>query len=174
MDSERIETLLEKYWNAETSLEEENELYLFFQTCPASEKWNEAAELFRYLHNEKKKTMQDPFFDQAVTKQTGQRPKGKTIRMRNGFQIMRIAAGILVMVAAVYLIGMEVRKNSPQAGADTETDPQRAFEETKKALLMISRNFNKAQQEVGKINLLNEAEQKIRNKPTTPEQEIKD
>ncbi|MBS1558999.1 MAG: hypothetical protein JST69_09770 [Bacteroidetes bacterium] len=174
MDSERIETLLEKYWNAETSLDEENELHLFFQAHPASEKWNEAAALFRYLSNEKNKTIPDPFFDQAVTKQIGQRHKGKTIRMRNGFQIMRIAAGILVMVAAVYLIGMEVRKTSPQERADTETDPQLAFEETKKALLMISRNFNKAQQEVGKINLLNEAEQKIRNRPATPEQEIKD
>ncbi|MBS1485959.1 MAG: hypothetical protein JST43_00110 [Bacteroidetes bacterium] len=164
MDSKQIEQLLEKYWNAETSLEEEQELHRYFQTNGVPDTLQETAELFRYFTHEKNKTFTDSDFDKRVTKHIGQRQGGKVIRMTNWFQIARVAAGVLVLVAAVYLIGQEVRKSSPIEIADTETDPQLAFEETKKALLMISKSFNKAQQEVVKINLLNEAQQKIERK----------
>jgi len=40
-------------------------------------------------------------------------------------------------------------------------DHQLAFEETKKALMMISKTFGKAKQEAGKISVFNEAEQII-------------
>jgi len=86
--------------------------------------------------------------------------------MTSWYRVARVAAGVAVVVAAVYLIGHEVRKSSPTEIADTESDPKLAFEETKKALMMISRNFGKAQREASKINLLNEAEQRVQQKPT--------
>ncbi len=164
MDSKRIETLLEKYWDAETSLEEELELHQFFQQTDIPEKLKETAELFRYFQTEKMRTLNETF-DVAGTKRIGQRQGGKIVSMSNWFQIVRVAAGVVVVVAAVYLIGHEVRKSSPGEITDTESDPKLAFEQTKKALLMISKNFGKAQQEASKINLLNEAEEKIQRKP---------
>jgi hypothetical protein len=166
MDSERIEQLLEKYWNAETSLEEEQELHQFFQGNDVPEKLKETATLFRYFETEKSRTLNENF-DASVTKQIKQRRGGKVVSMTNWFQIARVAAGVAVIVAAVYLIGHEVRKSSPHEMADTESDPKLAFEQTKKALLMISKNFHKAQNEASKINLLNEAEEKIQRKPET-------
>ena len=171
MDSERIEQLLEKYWNAETSLEEEQELHQFFQGNDVPEKLKETAVLFRYFEEEKSRTLNENF-DAAVTKQIKQRHGGKIISMTNWFQIARVAAGIAVVVAAVYLIGHEVRK--PNEMTDTESDPKLAFEQTKKALLMISKNFGKAQQEASKINLLNEAEEKIQRKPEADKQQPTD
>ncbi len=47
MDSKHIEALLEKYWNAETSLEEEKELHEFFGGTNMPDHLKEAAELFR-------------------------------------------------------------------------------------------------------------------------------
>lgn len=161
MDSKRIEQLLEKYWNAETSLEEEQELHQFFQNNSVPEKLKETAILFRYFEEEKRRTLNENF-DATVTKQIKQRQDGKIVSMSNWFQIARVAAGIAVVVAAVYLIGHEVRR--PNEMTDTESDPKLAFEQTKKALLMISKNFGKAQQEASKINLLNEAEEKIQRK----------
>jgi len=76
-----------------------------------------------------------------------------------------------VVVAAVFLIGKGVRKN--QEIPDTESDPKLAFEETKKALMMISKNFHKAQKEASMINLLNEAEQTIQKKPSEKKDEDK-
>jgi len=164
MDSKRIEQLLEKYWNAETSLEEEQELHQFFQGNDVPENLKETAVLFRYFETEKTRTLNENF-DATVTKQIKQRHGGKIVSMTNWFQMVRVAAGIIVVVAAVYLIGHEVRKSSPNEITDTESDPKLAFEQTKKALMMISKNFHKAQNEASKINLLNEAEEKIQRKP---------
>ncbi len=172
MDSKQIEQLLEKYWNAETSLEEEQELHRFFQREGVQENLKETAALFRYFEIEKTRTLSE-IFDASVTNQIKQRQGGKIVSMTNWFQIARVAAGVLVVVAAVYLIGHEVRKSSPNEITDTESDPKLAFEETKKALLMISKNFGKAQREASKINLLNEAEQKIERKPEESDKQKK-
>jgi len=171
MDSKHIESLLEKYWKAETSLEEEKALRDYFHNSIVPEQLNETAQLFRYFENEKSKTLNENFGD-VVTKRVQQRHDGKIVQM-NWFRFARVAAGIAVMVAAVYLIGREVRSSSPKQIADTESDPQLAFEETKKALMMISKNFNKAQREASKINLINEAEEKIQRKTKENEQDKK-
>ena len=168
MDSKQIEALLEKYWNAETSLEEEQQLHEFFRAGNVPEHLKEAATLFHYFDEEKNKSIADPTFDKTVTKQLQQRHGGKVIEMKNWFQMARIAAGILVIVAAIYLIAQEVRKSSPNE-IDTDSDPQLAFEETKKALLMISKGFHKAEKEASQINLINEAEQKIQHKQNNNE-----
>ena len=169
MDSKHIEALLEKYWNAETTLEQEQELREFFQGTDVPENLNEAAVLFRYFENEKSKKLNENF-DADVTKKVQQRQGGKIIPMTNWFQIARVAAGIIVVVAAVYLIGVD---RTSKEIADTESDPKLAFEQTKKALLMISKNFHKAQREASMINLLNEAEQTIQRKPSEEDKEKK-
>jgi len=76
----------------------------------------------------------------------------------------RIAAGIVVVVAATFLIRQEIRKSYPKELQDTYTDPQMAFEETKRALQMISNTFGKAKKEASKMQMLNEAEKKIQSK----------
>ena len=78
--------------------------------------------------------------------------------------IARIAAGIVVVVAATFFIRSEIRKSYPQELQDTYSDPQMAFEETKKALMMISHSFGKAKHETDKIKMFNEAEKKIQTK----------
>src|SRR5579864_8609997 len=107
MDSKPIEALLEKYWNAETTLEQEQELREFFQGDEVPENLNEAAILFRYFENEKSKKLNEKF-DADVTKKVQQRRGGKIIPMTNWFRVARVAAGIAVVVAAVYLIGAEI------------------------------------------------------------------
>jgi hypothetical protein len=161
--------LLEKYWNAETSLEEEQELHRFFQGTEVPENLKETAALFRYFEEEKNRSLNENF-DADVTKKIRQRQGAKTVSMTNWFQIARVAAGVMVVVAAVYLIGHEARKSSPNEVTDTESDPKLAFEQTKKALMMISKNFHKAQSEASKINLLNEAEERIQKKPDSDKQ----
>lgn len=171
MDSKNIEALLEKYWNAETTLEEERELQEFFKESNFPENLADTAALFRYFEAEKAKKLNENF-DTTVTKQVQARHGGKIVDMTNWFRVARIAAGVIVVVASIYLVGQEVRKSGKNID-DTESDPKLAFEETKKALLMISKNFNKAQREASRINLLNEAEQKIQRKPIENEKEQK-
>ena len=163
MDSKNLEQLLEKYWNCETTLEEEQQLRAFFQNGTIPDAMKDTATLFRFFEAEKNKTLQENF-EKTVTKELRQRQGGKIISMVSFANIARIAAGVLVVVVATYFIRQEVRKSYPQELQDTYSDPKMALEETKKALLMISNSFNKAQRDAGKIKAFNEAEEKIQNK----------
>lgn len=161
MDSKQIEQLLEKYWNCETSLEEERVLREYFRG-QVPENMNEVASLFRYFESQQQKEINSPDFDAEVKQQIRQhRPKGKVINLAFA---LRIAAGLLVVMVATFFVRQEIRKSYPSEVADTYSDPQLALEETKKALLMLSKGFNKAQKEAGKLKVFNEAEQKIQGK----------
>ncbi len=164
MDSNQIESLLEKYWNCETSLEEEKQLKELFAKGSIPTTMREASELFAYFEQQSSKPLADEDFDSATLKKIKSiSPEGKVISMFSN--VAKIAAGILVLVAASYLVMKEVRKSYPAEVADTYSDPKLALEETKKALLLISKGFGKAQKEASKIELYNEAEKVIQGKP---------
>jgi hypothetical protein len=171
MDSKKLEELLKKYWDCESSLEEEAALRSYFCGDHVPEQWRETATLFRYFDAQKNKAV-EPGFDARVVhniREVRRNNEGKVVKLFKNS--MRIAAGVAVLLAAVYFVRQEIRKNEPVATEDTYTDPQRAFEETKKALLMISKGFGSAEQQAKKINMFNEAQEKIQTSATT-EQEL--
>lgn len=158
MDSERINGLLQKYWNCETTLEEERQLQTYFQgNVPESLK--ETASLFRYFHQQRHKGITDISFDRQVMHKMQGRPRARMTSLV--YNSMRIAAGIIVLVMAVWLVRLEIRKSAPLEITDTYDDPKIAFEETKKALIMISRSFSTAEEQARKINLFNEAQENV-------------
>ena len=170
MDSRRIEELLNKYWECETSLEEEQQLRDFFNGSHVPEQFKEAAVLFRYFRENKKKSIGETGFESRLTRKL-QPAKTKIYQLT--YNMMRIAAGIAVLMVAVWFIKTEVRKSTPQEIVDTYDDPQLAFEETKKALMMISKGFGQAEQEAKKINLFNEAQEEIQKSPEVESTESK-
>lgn len=164
MDLHKAEQLLEKYWQCETSLEEEQALREFFRQRGAPASMKAPADLFQFFETEKEKSL-DNNFERTVTKKLSTRRRGKIVSMVSFGNIARIAAGIAVLVAATLFIRQEIRKSYPQELQDTYSDPKMAFEETKRALEMISNSFGVAKKEASKIQLLNEAEKKIQKKP---------
>ena len=114
--------------------------------------------MFRYFEEAKKKSLNDVAFDDQVMLKINPR-RGQIKRLV--YNSMRIAAGLLVVIAATWFIRTEVRQTIPQEMVDTYDDPELAFEETKKALLMISKSFGTAEQHTRKINMFNEAQEEI-------------
>ena len=167
MDSEKIDDLLRKYWEGASSLEEEQELKAYFREGPIPEHLKETAALFRYFDRGREKNITDITFEKEVIKKIHAPARGKMATLV--FNSMRIAAGIIVLFAAVWLVRMEVRKSSAVDVADTYDDPQIAFEETKKALMIISKSFSTAEEQARKINLFNEAQQDIKKEETRTE-----
>lgn len=161
MDSKKIEELLNKYWNCETSLEEEQELRTYFKGNEIPTQFQEAAPLFQYFGASKEKSLADREFDSTVVGKLNPPAKGKVIRLV--YNAMRIAAGIAVLVVAVWFVRKEVRTPTADAPVteDTYDDPKMAFEETKKALMMISKSFGQAEQQAQKIKVFNEAQEEI-------------
>jgi hypothetical protein len=159
MDSEKIDELINKYWNCETTLEEEQQLQAYFSSSSIPEHLKETALLFRYFNEQKHKSLTDVSFERSVMRKINAPKKGKVTSLL--FNSMRIAAGIIVLIVAVWLVRMEVRETTPQEMEDTYDDPKMAFEETKKALMMISKSFGAAEEQAKKINLFNEAQKDI-------------
>jgi hypothetical protein len=161
MDSKQLEDLLKKYWECETSLEEEALLREYFSGNEVPENLRETAALFRYFDEQKKKSVDVQFEKTVVSRieQVSRAGKGKVVKLFNN--ALRIAAGVTVLMLAIYFVRQEIRKNEPVATEDTYSDPQKAFEETKKALLMISKGFGSAEQQAKKINVFNEAQEKV-------------
>jgi hypothetical protein len=162
MDSKNINALLEKYWNCETSLEEEQQLKEYFRGKQIPEQLKETAVLFQYFDEHKKKDLTDSGFDHEVLAKVKTPKQGKVVKLL--YNSMRIAAGIAVLVIATFLVRNEIRKTSPPAPVavkDTFDDPKLAFEETKKALMMISKSFGSAQDKAKKINMFNEAQKSV-------------
>jgi hypothetical protein len=165
MDSKKIEELLNKYWNCETSLEEEKQLREYFSGSAIPEQWKDTANLFRYFGENKKKELNDVSFEATVVSKIKTPGKGKMATLM--FNAMKIAAGIAVLAIAIWLVRTEIRKSTPQAVVDTYDDPKLAFEETKKALMMISKSFGTAEEQAKKINLFNEAQEEIHKETKT-------
>lgn len=170
MDSNRIDELLQKYWSCETSLEEEQELRAYFNGGNIPEQWKETATLFRYFEQNKKKSLNDVSFDGRVMHKIHAPKQGKVMKLV--YNSMRIAAGVTVLVMAVWFVRKEIRQTTPQEIVDTYDDPQLAFEETKKALLMISKSFGTAEEQAKKINMFNEAQEEIQKKKKTEDSKL--
>ena len=166
MDSRKIEELVKKYWDCETSLEEEQQLREYFCGNDVPDHLRETASLFRYFDEQKNKLVEPQFENRVVSqiRETKQRSGGRVVNIVKNS--LRIAAGVAVLLASIYFVRQEIRSTNPVAVEDTYDDPHQAFEETKKALMMISKGFGSAEQQAKKINVFNEAQEKIQASPT--------
>ena len=100
MDSKKIEELLQKYWDCETSLEEEKELQQFFRNENVPDQWKETATLFHYFEQQKNQSV-NPQFDKTMIDQL-KKPKGKVTNLVQ--TSLKIAAGVAVLLAAVFFV----------------------------------------------------------------------
>jgi hypothetical protein len=157
MDYNQLETLIKKYWDCETSLEEEERLREWFRTHEVPERFRETAKLFSYFDEQKQKATGE-HFDKHIVRNLSEL-KGKTVSLWQ--TSLRIAAGIAVVVAAIFFVREEFLETQHITAIE---DPQKALEETKKALMMISKGFSTAEEQAKKINVLNEAEDKVKDK----------
>ena len=66
MDSEKIKALLERYWNCETTLEEEQGLRDFFNGNDIPENLQQEAQLFRYLKQQQALNLHDLSFEHTL------------------------------------------------------------------------------------------------------------
>jgi len=159
MDSKRIEELLDKYWKCETSLEEEQLLRDYFNGDDVDDRLKENVALFKFFQQQRNESVEDVGFDDKVVSKI--KP---TVKIRSAswlYNAVRIAAGVAVLVTAMWFVRSEIRKSTPQEIVDTYDDPHLALEETKKALLMISKSFGTAEEQVKKINVFNEAQEVV-------------
>ena len=143
MELRAIEKILEKYFNAETSIAEENELRAYFSSQDVAPHLEQYRPMFGY-------------FSQAGTQQFE-----KTIPLKSRRRYvawLSVAASVVVLAGVFTFMNKEATVVQPvqQEGLGSFEDPEVAFRETQKALDMLSKNVNKG---VKSVNYLNEYEQ---------------
>lgn len=138
MELKQIEILLDKYFDAETSIAEEKQLKAYF----ASD--NVAPHLEHYR----------PVFGYFV--QSGTQQFEQPIPLQPGKQ-RKYVAWLSVAASVAVLFGVFTFINTPAQQEDLGTfnDPEVAFRETQKALDMLSKNVNKG---VNSVEYLGEYE----------------
>jgi hypothetical protein len=158
MDYNKIRELLEKYWEAATSLEEEALLREFFvkHQHALPEDLREAAPLFRYFQaeNDRELPAEPPA---SIVPITGSRPWQHW---------MKYAAVVLIMAGLGFSV-QQFRQRLHQLEIadlrqDTFSDPEDAYKETQKALELLARNLNRGTEQMEKLNYFNEATEKIK------------
>lgn len=163
MKYDEIRQLLEAYWQAESSLEQERTLKAFFAGAPDGlpEDLESARKWFQGLHAAAADRMPAPVLPLEAS--LG-KPVAAPFRPYRFWRRYWEYAAILLLAFASYAVLRQRAPSAAPAGslADTYQDPQKAFEVTRQALELLSTNLNRAKAPVSKLALLREAESKIK------------
>jgi len=137
MELIKIEQLLEKYFDGETSIIEENELRAYFSSSDVAQHLEQYKPLFGYFS-----TAQEQQFEQQIPLHT------KKLKIA----WISIAASVVVLLGAGTFAYFNY--NQPQQNQDLGTydNPEIAFRETQKALELLSSNVNVGVESVQYIN----------------------
>lgn len=152
-----LKALLDKYWSGNSDIDEEKALKEFLSDRDASPD----ADFFRYLNEKSNEGIREADFERKVLEQIG---LWKKPRRRSLFMNWRIAAVVALLLAAsvVFRFEMVERQTNQKVSADTYEDPEKAFEETKKALLYISSKLNQGSEYTQEIGKFSESQEKLK------------
>lgn len=152
MNWQEIERLLEKYYEGETSLQEEGELIRFFSGDDVPPHLAGLKPQFDFIGSEQAQTLDDPAFDGEVMSRVREKGLGRLINLKSPvlYWISGIAATILILVAVFVQFNPFGRTI-----ADTYSNPAVAYDEARKVLLFVSDKLNQGTgklEPVGKFN----------------------
>ena len=104
MENIDLERLLEKYWNAETTVEEEKVLYSFFNNGQYDSKFYQEAKYFKALNASKDVPVRDfdPLAKVKAINTKGQKQEAKVISIFRHWKA--VAAAMLLGVASVWVV----------------------------------------------------------------------
>ena len=167
MDFNRVEILLERYWNCASTVEEEKELKSLLNSADVPDNLQDSAALFKYFEQQKRATL-DEKFDQVIVDKIKRQHSPIVRKLNSSFQnYMKVAAAVLVVLAASFIFRMEYwqgEKPKMLLVEDTFQTPEEAYAETKKAFMLIAEKMNSGRKQAQKIGIMNEAENKIKKK----------
>lgn len=151
MDYKYIEQLLERYWQCETSLEEECILRSFFQQEEIPASLLRYKSLFVYQQAQEDIKLGDDF-DAKILAQI-EKPVVKARRLTLTGRLMPLFKAAAVVAIIVSLGNITQRSLAPEANLDynydaykdTYNDPQVAYRQISSALKMVSEGINKSQ-----------------------------
>jgi hypothetical protein len=131
MELNKIEKLLEHYFEGATSSAEENELRNYFSSTNVAPHLEQYKPLFDYISDAKKQQFQ---------KEISQLPK--SLDKKRNLAWMSIAASVVVLLGIGTYFFWNTTNSKQNQDLGTYDDPEIAFRETQKALALLSNHVN--------------------------------
>jgi len=152
MNKEEIKRLLEKYYNAETSEEEELTVSRFFSQEQIPDEFSKEKEIFLYYHQLSEIPDPSEGFEQRILAAAGldDYKISKSVNRGILLSLTGIAAGLFILIGSNFFL---IRKSEPH---DTFTDPEIAYAETLKILYDVSVRLNSGTQALEPVSRLQE------------------
>ena len=148
MEFNKIEALLEKYFEGETSISEETELKSYFSSTDVPEHLEHHQPLFGYFAVAKEQK-----FDNTVV----------LISKKRKVAWLSLAASVVVLlgigIGSYTFLNRNTEQKTQELG--TYNDPKKALEETQKALALISEHVNTGIESAAYINEYEQSKNKI-------------
>ena len=174
-----IREFLEKFWEGNSSLEEENAIREYFQYNEVPDDLKEAAAYFSWIDNQKVENQLDDSFDEEImSKINGNYSSGGRV-VSMPMKWLSMAASIALIFGLAWWGYVNTKDNQPIAGESNinkelneaeKVEVKNAFGITKNALFMVSSKLNKGTDQVNKIKKFNEAEESIQKKTDDSDQ----
>jgi len=153
MKQQQIQSLLDKYFAGESSLQEEAQLRQLLQQDPLSEEHLAYREWFQLLEEDSNLSLSDDFdlkVMQAI--ETSVKPQAKIRRLSVSW-VLRVAAVFALLAAGLWWMTRTNPLEKPEVVAEAEVKvidwskyepktPEEAFEVTRKALHKVATEFN--------------------------------
>lgn len=135
MSINNIESLLEKYWEGESSLAEESQLKDYFSSGSYDKKFEDVAPLFQLFTEEKEQQTERSF--------EGVLSSAPVISIKNVKKYLTgIAALLILSFGAYYFVDRFEAMDKQSQMAYEIDDPEEALEQTMQALAMLSDKWN--------------------------------
>jgi nitric oxide reductase large subunit len=135
MELDKIELLIEKYFQGETSIAEENELRTYFSSLNVAQHLEQYKPLFGYLS-----LAADQKFTQEIPLHPTQKFQNQD-KKRN-IAWLSIAASVVVLMGIGTYVYYNYEDANGKQDLGTYDDPEVAFRQTQKALALLSNQVN--------------------------------
>ncbi len=144
MESDKIEKLVEKYFEATTTVAEEETLRTYFSQEGVATHLEQHAPMFQYFSGAK---------EEKFTKQVPLDTIASVTKKRFNYKWLSVAAVGLLMFGIYF--GKSYKEKQ---------EAEYAYQETKKAMNLLAQNFSRGTEKVAYLNQFEETKQKIYNK----------
>nr|WP_315244305.1 hypothetical protein [uncultured Flavobacterium sp.] len=159
MELNKIENILEKYFQGETSIAEENELRDYFSSSNVAQHLKQYQPIFGYFSQVKQQKSTHKLED---LDQTDKAIPLQTKKQNVGW--LSIAASVVVLLGIGTYFYTSEKNTTPvvaQSELGTYNNPEKAFAETQKALALLSNNVNVGIESVQYIKEYEQSKNKI-------------
>jgi hypothetical protein len=157
MKTDKIEQLLQKYFNGESTVEDEKELEAYFRSGDIAEKYKEYSGFFNGL-SELSNAPTDSNIEEEVMDFILENENKEKLKYRWLWQTVTGIAASVILVLGGFLFYQQQQKPFD----DTFKNPQEAYAYARQTLQFVSGKYNKGLAELSKFETLERAVEPIK------------